>query len=91
MTQLAEMVDLKEGATVQWVGVYVLKWQPEWGHPTVGFRDKDACEWLYDEVHDVWETTCGESFQFIEGTPTDNLMCYCPYCGCELAHSKRTI
>ena len=32
-----KMVDLKDGVIVQYVGVYVLKWKPEWGQPSVGF------------------------------------------------------
>ena len=88
---LFEMVELEEGVEVQWVGVYVLKWQPEWGQPTVGFREKGICEWLYDEVHDVWETTCRKSFCITDGTPSDNDMVYCTYCGCELAHSVKTL
>jgi hypothetical protein len=31
------MVDLVEGTPVQYVGVYVLSWRPEWGRPEVGF------------------------------------------------------
>lgn len=36
---LVEKVELSEGVEVQWVGVYALKWRPEWGYPTVGFRE----------------------------------------------------
>jgi hypothetical protein len=32
-------VDLKEGVPVQYVGVYVTRWQCEWGQPTVGFHE----------------------------------------------------
>ena len=34
---LYEMVEIAEGAAVQYVGVYVLGWKPEWGTPKVGF------------------------------------------------------
>lgn len=32
---------LKDGDEVQYVGVYVLRWRPEWGTPTVGFVHQD--------------------------------------------------
>lgn len=34
---LYKQVELKEGVPVQYLGVYVLRWRPEWGEPTVGF------------------------------------------------------
>ena len=40
---LYQMVELEEGATVQYLGVYVLKWQhDEWGPPSVGFVEKNV-------------------------------------------------
>jgi len=30
---------------------------------------------------DYWETSCGESFYLEDGTPRDNNMRFCPYCG----------
>ena len=41
------------------------------------------CEWTED-VDGNWETGCGETFVLIEGTPNDNKMSYCCYCGGEL-------
>jgi hypothetical protein len=29
----------------------------------------------------VWQAACGQVHVFITGTPTDNEMCFCPYCG----------
>jgi len=29
---------------LQYVGVYVLRWRPEWGEPTVGFVEDDSTE-----------------------------------------------
>jgi len=79
---LVESVELEEGTEVQWVGVYVLKWQPEWGQPTVGFREPSPCNWSPEDWEtEIWETSCGESFYFIEGGPEDNGMKYCPFCG----------
>lgn len=37
-----KMVELKEGIEVQYVGVYVLRWQKEWGEPQVGFVEDDG-------------------------------------------------
>lgn len=41
---LYKMVKLKEGVLVQYVGVYVLKWQKEWGKPSVGFVEVEEDE-----------------------------------------------
>jgi len=42
------------------------------------------CKWTYDEDYNVHETDCGASFQIIEGTPKENNMKYCTYCGKEI-------
>ena len=34
---LYKQVELKEGIEVQYLGVYILRWRPEWGEPSVGF------------------------------------------------------
>lgn len=38
------MVELKEGAEVQYVAVHAMKWRPEWGRPDVGFLEVDTDE-----------------------------------------------
>lgn len=38
------------------------------------------CRWEQNN-HDDWETDCGSAFRIIEGTPQDNEMEYCCYCG----------
>lgn len=43
-----------------------------------------VCDWDYDEDMDAYETTCGGVFQVNNGTPSDNRMAYCPYCGREI-------
>lgn len=49
------------------------------------FQDlKDsACTWTFFEdsmtVH--WDTKCGNTFQFMDGSITDNNFVFCPYCG----------
>ncbi len=44
---------------------------------------KPKCTWTYyeDDVQDYWATGCGELFCLNDGTPTDNKMKYCSYCG----------
>jgi hypothetical protein len=46
---LYKEVGVKEGTVVQYVGVHVLCWKPEWGEPTVGFVEVDP------EVDDIKE------------------------------------
>lgn len=41
----------------------------------------EVCEWVYDEPYEYYETECGESFAILEGTPEDNKMKFCTYCG----------
>lgn len=50
---------------------------------------KKECEWSQQEDGDdyedmIWSTSCGTEFQFIDGTPKDNEMNYCCYCGGKL-------
>jgi len=40
------------------------------------------CEWY--EVGEMWETTCGHAFVLNYGTPSENEMRFCCYCGGEL-------
>lgn len=44
-----------------------------------------TCRWSRaDDDTDVWETTCGKAFTIIDGSPADNQMAFCCYCGREL-------
>lgn len=43
------------------------------------------CRWRQDEDDGAWDTTCGERFEIIDGTPQENGMKFCCYCGKELA------
>jgi hypothetical protein len=45
------------------------------------------CIWKEDD-EGIWETTCGEAFTIIEGTPGGNDMEYCCYCGKPLEEVK---
>ena len=40
MTRLYKRLELIEGEPVQFLGVYALRWRPEWGEPTVGFVEE---------------------------------------------------
>ena len=46
-----KQVDPSYGNVMQFVGVYVRKWNPEWGEPTVGFIEDDYS--LQDAVEDL--------------------------------------
>jgi len=43
----------------------------------------DYCEWTPEDPTDgtVWESGCGDMFQFTDGSPIKNDFEYCPYCG----------
>ena len=42
-----------------------------------------ACGWSQDgdSDSDTWATSCGHYFRLDDGTPTDNKMAFCCYCG----------
>ena len=46
----------------------------------------DSCKWTPDEndINNIYDTECGERFEITEGTPKENHMKYCPYCGKQL-------
>jgi len=44
------------------------------------------CEWTYEGSNDVWETACGKAFCIVEGTPQENEIRYCCFCGGKLTH-----
>ena len=41
------------------------------------------CTWTHEVHHesDAWDTQCGNAFLLVEGTPAENDMAFCPYCG----------
>ena len=45
---------------------------------------KKECEWEYDKETDSYDTDCENKFSIIEGTPKDNEMIFCPYCGAKI-------
>ncbi len=42
-----------------------------------------VCTWTEDD-EGVWQTDCGEAFFFNDGTPEENTMKFCCWCGAEL-------
>ena len=50
-----------------------------------GASPSKPCGWQYDESGEYWETDCGEAFVLLDGTPADNGMRFCCYCGKRLA------
>ena len=48
------------------------------------------CEWtLYDEENNLWETECDEISQIMDGTPKENTMRFCCYCGKKIVGGKQ--
>lgn len=44
-------------------------------------QDRETCSWPYDESDGAHQTSCGNMHIIIDGTPQDNGMKYCCYCG----------
>lgn len=42
---------------------------------------RKVCVWKENEEYGMWETGCGNSFEFIEGDIEENNFKFCPYCG----------
>jgi hypothetical protein len=48
----------------------------------------DTCTWAQADFEtDAWETTCGGVFRLDDGTPSENKMRWCCYCGKSLQES----
>lgn len=45
---------------------------------------KQQCTWQQDEDDGSWDTACGNKFCIEEGTPEENEMRFCCYCGAVL-------
>ena len=54
-------------------------------------RRDDYCVWTFsNDDNCYWATDCGHSFQFIDGSPKENHMKFCPYCGKKLTTKSKT-
>ena len=52
----------------------------------------EFCEWgLGDPDSDHWVTECHNDFIIIDGTPTDNKMKFCCYCGKKLREEQSEV
>lgn len=51
----------------------------------------DTCEWREDDPNtDLWETECGKAYGINEGSPTENRMNFCCFCGKKIAESRKS-
>lgn len=39
------------------------------------------CIWTSDPIDGGWDAACGDKHWLTDGTPADNNMRFCPYCG----------
>jgi hypothetical protein len=45
-------------------------------------RYSTSCRWTHDDAdHGVWTASCGHAWQILDGTPGENGMRFCCYCG----------
>lgn len=53
--------------------------------------EQGTCTWACEPAPDIemWETNCGNAFQFEAGGPTENKMQFCCYCGKLLAEATK--
>ena len=51
-------VDVCEGVPVQYVGVYVTQWRPEWGQPTAMFVEVEDDDPVHADVHTTILARC---------------------------------
>jgi hypothetical protein len=50
-----------------------------------------VCHWtpMFNDQEGAWETQCGDAFWINDGTPEENKMSFCPYCGGALLQEKQ--
>lgn len=58
-------------------------------------RTQESCTWTNEGDDDYndgrWATSCGNDFLLNEGSPTENRMVHCCYCGALLSEIRSTI
>lgn len=50
-------------------------------------KKQQTCKWTPNEAYDsdyCWETECGKAYSILEGTPMENDMKFCVFCGGKL-------
>lgn len=77
-----------------WPDAKVLRSFKPWTHLGVPkMQDVTAgpsrCVWAEDGEDGPWASSCGHYWQFTDGTPTENDMKFCPFCGKPLEQVAR--
>ena len=75
MSELYRKVGIDETTPVTYVGVYVLKWQPEWGEPSVAFMPAE------DDTELNKIMLCGHARRYV--VSADEGTNYCMECAYE--------
>lgn len=48
-----------------------------------------SCTWTEDPDLPAWETSCDSAYFLADGTPSENRMKFCPFCGLKLEEVRR--
>lgn len=51
-------------------------------------KKESPCTWSFDSEGEYYDTMCGQAYTIIAGTPKDNGMKYCTYCGHPIVEIK---
>ena len=74
MPRLFKMIELKEGTPVQFLAVYALRWQSEWGEPKYGFVEADDADIKSEAVKvEVADEPALELTQTLAGDESDGV------------------
>jgi hypothetical protein len=87
MAKIREALDVaydfkRDDYSINTYGAYI-KWREE-ALALLDAKRPSECHWSGDEFTSDWYGDCGIEFTFIDGTPTENEMTYCPKCGGKL-------
>ena len=52
-------------------------------------KPQPKCRWTMDDFDGSWDTECQEKFVLNDGTPHENGMRWCPYCGGRLQEARK--
>lgn len=55
---------------------------------TLRSRPVGECAWTFDP-DGYWKTSCGDQFQISDGTPAENNMRFCHYCGLRITEKSK--
>jgi hypothetical protein len=59
--------------------------------PDIARAESPECPWVQDgDAPDTFDTGCGKRFTIIDGTPFDNDMTFCCYCGDPIVQALHT-